>query len=79
MSLVLITTIYRNNFFFCETAKGSRQRWKKLAELTSLDETQLRRVMANRLEFTQLLSTVYENKDNRGNPMRTSVSSGEKR
>ena len=51
---------------------------EKLAELTSLDETQLRRVMANRLEFMQLLSTVYENKDNRGNPMRTSVSSGEK-
>ena len=49
-----------------------------LTELNSLDETQLRRVMANRLEVMQLLSTVYENKDNRGNPMRTSVYSGEK-
>ena len=77
-----VTRLGNNNlqkqFLFCETTKGSRQRWKKLAELTSLDETQLRRVMANRLEFMQLLSTVYENNDNRGNPMRTSVSSGEK-
>ena len=77
-----VTRLGNNNlqkqFLFCETTKGSRQRWKKLAELTSLDETQLRRVMANRLAFMQLLSTVYENKDNIGNPMRTSVSSGEK-
>ena len=75
-----VTRLGNNNlqvqFLFCETTKGYHQRWKKLAESISLDETQLRRVMANRLELTQLLSTVYENKDNRGNPMRTCVSSG---
>ena len=69
----------QKQFLFCEASKGSANRWKKLSELTSLDESQLRRVMANRLEFMQLLSTVYENKDSKGNLMRTSVSSREKR
>jgi len=68
----------QKQFLFCEASKGSANRWKKLSELTSLDESQLRRVMANRLEFMQLLSTVYENKDSKGNLMRTSVSSREK-
>ena len=68
----------QKQFLFCEASKGSANRWKKLSELTSLDESQLRRVMANRLEFLQVLSTVYEDKDSKGNLMRTSVSSREK-
>ena len=67
----------QKQFLFSEASKGSISRWKKLSELTSLDESQLRRVMANRLEFTKLLSVVFEQKDSKDNLMRTSVSNRE--
>ena len=46
----------QKQFLFYEACKGSSSRWKKLSELTMLDESQLRRVMINMKEFQQLLS-----------------------
>ena len=38
--------------------KQSQHRRKKLSELTGIDESQLRRLMIDRKEFTRLLSTL---------------------
>ena len=64
----------QKQFLFCEASKGSSSRWKKLWELTMLDESQLRRVMINRKEFQQLLSNTLGQIDSGSNLMRTSVS-----
>lgn len=50
----------QKQFLFCEASKNSSSRWKKLSELTLLDESQLRRVMIKRKEFQQLLSNLTE-------------------
>ena len=43
---------------FKNSSNSSHHRWKKLSELTGIDESQLRRLMINRKEFTRLLSTL---------------------
>ena len=48
----------QKQFLFCEASKNSSSRWKKLYELTLLDESQLRRVMIKRKDFHQLLSNI---------------------
>jgi len=39
-------------------SNSSHHRWKKLSDLTGIDESQLRRLMIDRKEFTRLLSTL---------------------
>ena len=64
----------QKQFLFCEASKGPSSRWKKLSELTMLDESQLRCVMINRKEFQQLLSDTLGKIESGSNLMRTSVS-----
>ena len=46
----------QKQFLFFETCKGASRKWKKLSELTMLDETQLRRTIFYKTEFQKLLS-----------------------
>ena len=66
----------QKQFLFCEASKGSSSRWRKLSDLTLLDESQVRRVMINKIEFKQLLLKTRERLDSGSNPMRTSTSNG---
>ena len=45
----------QKQFLFCSTSRTSSNRWKKLAAISQMDESQLRRVMVKRKEFQQLL------------------------
>ena len=58
----------QKQFLFCTTLKTSSSRWKKISEITGLDESQLRRKMIDRKEFQQLLSLVYGNARMTGAP-----------
>ena len=49
---------------------------EKFAELTLLDESQLRRTMFDKIEFQKLLSKTKERLDSESNPKRTSASNG---
>ena len=49
---------------------------EKFAELTLLDESQLRRVMFDKNEFQKLLSKTKERLDSESNPKRTNASNG---
>ena len=45
----------QKQFLFCQSDNQSN-RWRKLANLAGVDESQLRRTMVNKKEFKQLLS-----------------------
>ena len=66
----------QKRFLFCETSKTTSRKWKKFAELTLLDESQLRRTMFDKIEFQKLLSKTKERLDSESNPKRTSASNG---
>ena len=66
----------QKQFLFCETSKTTSRKWKKFAELTLLDESQLRRAMFDKIEFQKLLSKTKERLDSESNPKRTSASNG---
>ena len=76
MSLVVKIIAFKNGFFFCETSKTTSRKWKKFAEQTLLDESQLRRTMFDKIEFQKLLSKTKERLDSESNPKRTSASNG---
>ena len=66
----------QKRFLFCETSKTTSRKWKKFAELTLLDESQLRRTMFDKIGFQKLLSKTKERLDSESNPKRTSASNG---
>ena len=41
----------QKQFLFCSTSRTSSYRWKKLAAISLIDESQLRRVMVKRKKF----------------------------
>ena len=66
----------QKQFLFCEKSKTASRKWKKLAELTLLDESQLRHIMFDKIEFQKLLSKTKERLDSESNPKRTNASNG---